>query len=63
MVEYFGQQPVFFRYQDQNNMAYRILGNNTDKHGNSAFILADQLVELTAQKASKDYSGKLRMVV
>jgi len=53
----------FFVTRAKTNMAYQILEDNTDKQGNSAFILADQLIELTAQKASKDYSGKLRMVV
>lgn len=53
----------FFVTRAKTNMAHQILEDNTHKQGNSAFILADQLIELTAQKAAKDYSGKLRMVV
>jgi len=53
----------FFVTRAKTNMAYRVARDNTNKSGNSAFILADQLIALTTWKASKDYPGKLRMVV
>ncbi|WP_134088320.1 IS4 family transposase [Olivibacter sp. XZL3] len=53
----------FFVTRAKTNMAYQIIEDNTDKSGDNAFILADQLIRLTTPQAGKDYPEKLRMVV
>jgi len=45
------------------NMAYQVVEDNTEKNGENAFILADQLIALTTPQASRDYPEKLRLVV